>query len=438
MPGDPAALTQQAIEHGEVATHIRLAAESLGELGNDSSMQSLAVDTVRGRAVALGNALEKARARYLAVARALNAYASALRHAQEAADALLARARATQQSLDEATQQRLRAAILLRDLEDDPAADPADVRTTSNRLTSARTAVDEAELRLAGLREELEAIKQERDAAAQRAIDLITEARANDGLDDGWWEDWGLEVATQVSDVAGKVATITGTAALVLCWVPILGPALALTATIAGAASLVANFLLARNGEKGWTDFGIDALGMISFGWGRAVGRGLQHLAREMPEALTAVRGLTSRSGNPAISAATEVVNAATRGRLPAAGLTVRGLFANGWRAAPDTFRAAFQTALLRVGTGPRGLLSMAGHGDIVANRALLDDVASVVTHPQATDLLNPLLAKASSLEQQVVWIHRIDVATNAYGAGQMLSGFMSPPQESARERLRL
>ncbi|MBD7920128.1 hypothetical protein H9657_17790 [Cellulomonas sp. Sa3CUA2] len=438
VPGDPAVLTQQAAAHREVAAQIRLAADSLVELTSDPRMRSLAVDTLRERAAGVAGTIRKARARYLAVADALSTYAVALRQAQEAADDLLARARTTQQSLDEAVQQRLRAAVLLRDLEDDPAAAATDVRATTNRLETARTAVDDAELRLTTLRDELEIVERERDAAARRAIDTIDEARASDGLDDGWWEDWGLEVATQVSAIAGKVATIAGTAALVLCWVPILGPALALTATIAGAASLVANVMLAAKGEKGWADAGIDALGMLSFGWGKVVGKGLQQLSREMPDALTAVRGFTSRSGNPAVAAGSGAVDMATRGLLASSDLTVRGLLAGGWRSAPGTYLAAFRTALFQVGAGPKGLLTMAGHGDVVANRALLDDVASVATHPKAVDLLNPLLAKASSLEQQVVWIHGIDVAANAYGAGQLASELTSPPQQSARERLHL
>lgn len=438
VPGDPVVLAHQAAEHREVATQIRLAAESLLDFTSDPNVKSLAVDTLCERATGLADAIKRARGRYLAVAEALDTYAVALRHAQETADDLLARARTTQHSLDEAVQQRLRAVILLRDLEDDPAAEAIDIRTTATRLEAARAAVDDAESRLATLRAELEIVERERDTAAQRAIDMINEARANDGLDDGWWEDWGLEIATQVSSIAGKVATIAGTAALLLCWVPILGPALALTATIAGAASLAANVMLAVKGEKGWADAGIDLLGLVSFGWGKVVGRGLQQLSREMPEVLTAVRGLTSRSGNPAVAAGSDAVNAATRGRLPSSDLTVRGLFANGWRAAPATYASAFRSALFQVGAGPKGLLTMAGHGDVVASSTLLDDVAPVVTHPKAVDLLNPLLAKAASLQQQVVWIHGIDVATNAYGAGQLTTELTSPPRQAARERLHL
>lgn len=438
IPGDPDALRQHADEHAAVAASIGVVAEDVKILQRDPALQSFAVDELRHRAEGVAESIKKAHARYVAVAEALTTYASALRRAQESADELLVRARATQQSLDEATQQRLRAAILLRDLEDDPNADPADVRTTSRRLEAARDAVDDAERRLSHLRDELETVKQQRDAAAQDAIDTITKARAGDGLDDGWWEDWGLEVATQVSNVAGTVATIAGTAALVLCWVPILGPALAAIATVAGAASLVANGFLAAKGEKGWTDFGIDALGLVSFGWGKLVARGLKGVAREMPETMTALRGLTARSGTDAVSSTAAVVRAATRSDLPTGALTVRGLFANGWRAAPDTYASAFREALSRVTHGPRGLLAMAGHGQVVTNRVLVEDVAEVVTHRKGPELLNPLLAKTSSLEQQVVWIHRIDVASNAYGAGQLTAGLTSPPSEPARERLGL
>ena len=438
VPGDPDALRQHADEHAAVAASIGVVAEDVKVLQRDPALQSFAVDELRHRTEVVAESIKKAHARYVAVAEALTTYASALRRAQEAADELLVRARATQQSLDEAAQQRLRAAILLRDLEDDPTADATDVRTTTRRLEAAREAVDDAEIRLSHLRDELETVQRQRDAAAQDAIDRITMARASDGLDDGWWEDWGLDVATQVSNVAGTVATSAGTAALVLCWVPIVGPALGVIATVAGAASLVANFLLAYNDEKGWTDFGIDALGMVSFGWSRGVAGALKGLAREMPETMTALRGLTARSGTDAVSSTAAAVNAATRGRLPSGELTIRGLFENGWRAAPDTYASAFREALSRVTYGPRGLLAMAGHGQVVTNRVLVEDVAEVVTHRKGPELLNPLLAKTSRLEQQVVWIHRIDVASNAYGAGQLTTGLTSPPTEPARERLGL
>lgn len=440
VPGDPAAVAQDAQDHRTISDEILAAASSLDVLTADAGMQSLAVREVRNRSLAVAESIRSVRDRYVAVAEALETYAVALRHAQEAADDLLVRARTTQQALDEADQQRLRALMMVCDLEDDPTAEQADIRTMTNRLSAARSAVDDAELRLAGLRDELDVITRERDAAAQRAIDMINTARAEDGLDDGWWHDWGHDVATRVSAVAGKVATVAGTASLVLGWVPFLGPALALTATLAGAASLVSNLLLAYHGEKGWTDAGMDALGMVSFGWGKAVGRGLRTLSREMPDALTAARGLVNRSGHPAVSdaRAAAAVNAATRGWLPTGGLTLRGLFSNGWRAAPDTYRSAFRAAAFQVGAGPNALLAMAGRGDVIANRVLLEDVASAVVHKDSVAAINPLLAKASSLEQQVVWIHGIDVATNAYGVGQLTTALTSPPAESARERLRL
>ncbi|WP_371164092.1 hypothetical protein ABYF32_08435 [Buchananella felis] len=60
------------------------------------------------------------------------------------------------------------------------------------------------------------------DLSAQTAIDAIQGVTATDGLNDGWWENWGAKILGWVAAIAEWVAAIAGILALVLCWVPVL------------------------------------------------------------------------------------------------------------------------------------------------------------------------------------------------------------------------
>ncbi len=96
----------------------------------------------------------------------------------------------------------------------------------------------------------------DRDAAARTAIEAINSTTSNDGLNDSWWDDWGAKLTEWVAKVAEAVAAIAGILALALCWIPVIGPALAaLLLTVAAIAAIVAaiaNIILAATGEKAW------------------------------------------------------------------------------------------------------------------------------------------------------------------------------------------
>ncbi|WP_371176960.1 hypothetical protein ABYF34_08200 [Buchananella felis] len=111
---------------------------------------------------------------------------------------------------------------------------------------------------------------QERDQAAQTAIDAIQRATTTDGLNDGRWEDYGAKLLGWIADLAQAIAQFAGILAMALCWIPVLGPALAVIAAIAGIVEAVANIGLAIGGEKSWGEallsVGFAALGCIGLG----------------------------------------------------------------------------------------------------------------------------------------------------------------------------
>ncbi|MDM8084500.1 hypothetical protein QUV83_06980 [Cellulomonas cellasea] len=158
-------------------------------------------------------------------------------------------------------------------LDDAPAdATSAALAPLRGALASARRDRDAAEAALELARADLQAATSLRDDGARRAVDTIRGTTDNDGLRDSWWDNWGSAVFGAISQVAGIVAGVTGILALVLCWVPVLGQALAAVAAIATAVKLVADIVLLANGEGSWGDIGWDAFALATFGAGRVLG----------------------------------------------------------------------------------------------------------------------------------------------------------------------
>lgn len=441
VPGDADGVQRAAERYGEVAEHIGTAADHLLVVSKSPDMQSRAVAAVRSRAEEVSTEVERAKSRYEAIARALGEYARSLRAAQDAADDLLARAVAVQHRIDNATTERTLAARALASL--DPSATDADRRRVQGRLATARTTVSDAEVELQHLRDELEQVVRDRDAAAQRAIDAIGSAQAADRLDDGWWQDWGLDLARSVSEVAGNVAGACGIAALLLGWVPILGQALALTATIAGALALVADIGLALDGEQDWMAVAFGVAGIATFGAGHALARGANALGTSLKPTAATARLMTFRSGNDAVEAALPHVTAikAAIATRPSSALSIKGTFANGWRAVTDTYGRAFTMSLAQIrgaASSPQRLLAVAGHGELVADTSWYALLQSATRRPDALEQIAPLTARGYQLQARALML----VGADASLAGEWVTGkindAMRPPRPTARERLAL
>ena len=441
VPGDPDGVQRAAERYAEVASHIDSVASNLRKLTRTQEMESAAVKVVTSRATKVAEEVERARGRYEAIAQALGEYARSLRAAQDTADDLLARAVAVQHRIDNATTDRTLAARALASL--DPSATDADRRRVQGRLATARTTVSDAEVELQHLRDELEQVVRDRDAAAQRAIDAIGSAQAADRLDDGWWQDWGLDLARSVSKVAGDVAGYCGIAALVLGWVPILGQVLAVTAAVAGLFALVADIGLAIDGEQDWMAVVFGVAGIATFGAGHALARGANVLRTSLkPTASAAVR-LTGNSRSPVINAVLTQVKAlkATIRNRPVSVVTVRGAFANGWRAVTDTYMSAARAAraqVLGAASPAHRLLAAAGHGELVADTSAYALLQSVTRRPKALERIVPLATRGYQLQARALML----VGADASLAGEWVTGkiddAMRPPRPTARERLAL
>ena len=147
-------------------------------------------------------------------------------------------------------------------------------------ITALKSRYNTAADQLAAARALLARAEQTRDEAAHHAAALISDVIGHDGLTDGFWDhvtnfiDEHAGLLAAISKVAGWVATIAGTLALCVGWIPVVGQALAAVlgtvALIASVVLLIADGLLAIGGKGSWLDVGLDVIAVASFGLGRA------------------------------------------------------------------------------------------------------------------------------------------------------------------------
>lgn len=119
-----------------------------------------------------------------------------------------------------------------------------------------------------------------RDNAAKKAASAIRDVIDDDGLKDGWrdkFKNWVKENSGwlhTLSRWAGRIALWAGVAALALGWIPVIGQVIAAVANavalIASVAALATDLVLALGGEGGWDAVILDAVGVATFGIGRA------------------------------------------------------------------------------------------------------------------------------------------------------------------------
>lgn len=400
VPGDPAAVQTAGVRYTHMAVTITATARQLRTLTDADGTVSEAVDAIREKAETVAGDIERAHDRYHGVGLALQSYATALAAAQAEADAALADARAAQERLDQANAAITLAQRRLDGLSDEDVDDEARTRYQSQR-TSARNERDDAEIALIAARTRLDAAVAERDSAAEIAIAQIEEI-PSDGLDDGWWEDWGSDVAHNVSTWAGNLAAGFGIAALVLSWVPVVGPALGIIAAGLGAVALVADVFIAFNegGAEAWTNVALGVVGLVTFGAGYALSG--------------AARGLTA-SVRPALAQAGQQIRGSLFSRITST--LLRRPIAPVPFAEPAidavTTAARSTSWLSRTGAawddvmslhGMDRLLALAGHGSVVtSNNALRAAFGQAFPwHPSAClTLLGPII-KGTAIESAI------------------------------------
>jgi len=234
-------------------------------LNGGSSSGAKSVEALLKNSSDIADKVEQAEGRYQAAGDALVTYSYALDTAQSTTAAALAAAKpAAAQAASQRQQEKTNTQSATG------STDPDEAATYTRLATTAHNSAVEAESVVTTQKGIVDQAVSDRNVAAQAAIDRIKDVIKNDGLNDGFWENWGSKIVTWISKIAEVISQIAGILALVLCWVPVLGEALAAVAAIAGIVAALANLVLAAKGEMSWGEAGLScvfaALGCVGLG----------------------------------------------------------------------------------------------------------------------------------------------------------------------------
>jgi hypothetical protein len=389
VPGDPYQVAQLAKKLRTTANLISDQAQALRGLCTDEFWDSEAGEKFRSTAVDTANKLDKTYRRYDAAASATEGYGPELDEAQR----LSLRARTAAQN---AQADKDSAASRLSVIKDPKDADP--------QVAKLKQLGTDGDTALAAAHRTLQSALDIRDDAARRAAAQISQVIEDDGLKDGFWDgvkhwihqnaDWIKKVA----DIAGWVATACGVLALLVGWIPIIGQALAAVLTavalVATAISLLCHLALILSGDGNWLDVGIDVIGLLSFGIGRAATGGVR----------AGAAGLRSAAKTTAAAEAVSVRVVARGGRV---GEKLTAALARG------DFRAAYQESgiergLLKGWTGnawgdaaaiaeggqqfTRGVMAAAPKGLWPGAKAVAEGFSPRVIYGETHDAFGPIL----------------------------------------------
>lgn len=285
VPGDPYEVARLGRQLRKTAEAIEKEAREIKALASVENWKSKAATEFRATAEGAGGKLRRAFKRYDEAATALgtqvregvcsNEYASELHRAQQMADKALHDAEAAHDNLTSAQRS------LDGQPDDTPKDDPDTKKYNRHR--------EQASSSLSAAKNALEAAKGIRDRAAKLAADAIFDVIEGDGLKDGWkdkFKNWVHENSSwlgEISKWAGRIALWAGVAALALGWIPVIGQALAAIATtialVASVVALATDLVLALGGEGSWKSVFLDAVGLATFGLGRAALAGAKGVA---------------------------------------------------------------------------------------------------------------------------------------------------------------
>jgi len=223
LPGDPTALDAAARRQLLVADAIDTAVRDLQDLAGGEIADSDAVDALSAQASTVASTIQRASVRLRETAEAAVEFAASLDTLQGDADAAIL-------AHDQARLEQDRALVHVRQLEQDPSADPASLERWRDRVTQHGQEILNADAQWNRVHEQW-------NEAAQRAIARINDAADVSGLDDGLF-DWiaeGWEGFMQwVRDNADLLATIGDILSVISEWAGYLAGIFSLLALIPG------------------------------------------------------------------------------------------------------------------------------------------------------------------------------------------------------------
>lgn len=275
VPGDPDEVAKLGRDLRKTADAIRKEAREIKALASVENWKGKTATGFRDAAEDTGDKLRKAFDRYDTAAEALGTsvkegctteYASELHRAQEKADKALVDA-------EQAEDERSSAQKSLDAHHDGGSGHDSHRKKLEGRVGSAEDTIRAAE-------RAVEAAKRIRDDAANAAAEAIKGVIDDDGLKDGWtdkFQNWVKENSgwlKKISKWAGQIAAWAGALSLALGWIPLVGQAIAAiadaVALVAGVVALATDLVLVLGGQGSWKTVILDAVGIATFGVGRA------------------------------------------------------------------------------------------------------------------------------------------------------------------------
>lgn len=276
-PGDPGVVRGGAVRYRDIADAIRRCADNLRALDAGATGRAESVTALLEQRDTLVDGVDKAEGRYRSAGDALETYSTALDRVQaDTLNALYAARQAVWERDEARDNQRYyeQLAEEYANVEDDSGFGHDQWVRYTNLARNARAEAVEAQGRIDNQIQVVHNAIQERDQAAQAAINAIQHVTASDGLNEGWWENWGAKVIGWVATIAEWISTITGLLALVAAWIPFVGQGAAVVllaiSAATGIVAAIADIALFLKGEIGWGEallsvvFG--ALGCIGLG----------------------------------------------------------------------------------------------------------------------------------------------------------------------------
>ncbi|MGH3384933.1 MAG: hypothetical protein ACRDO1_10180 [Nocardioidaceae bacterium] len=373
VSGDPTLVAELARRYTKTADAIDTAVEGLKKITSATDgQQSKAITELRSKAEEAGTDISKAEKRYREAGSALTTYHPELSEAQRISAS--AHTRATNAA--NATE------ISAPGTEKDP-SEPAPGSAEDPEMIAAHKSLNEA----IGIR----------DTAATTAAKAIEDVIGTDGLEDGFWDNFG-GFLKKLGDIASMVAMVAGILALVLCWVPVIGQALAVIALVATAISLLCKIGTgAITGNWDVKGMVFDVIALATFGIGRAfttAGRlgALTARGRALPVAKTL------SSSSPGVSRASlmggRVTNRMARTMI-SEGTQTGTRLSRGVHAYTSAFSEGAQAWRTILTTSPRSWGTASSLNGLMGGSTAIDDMAGL--SPRVLDASDNVADLASS-----------------------------------------
>ena len=256
LSGDADTLQSKANQYLNIANAITRSVVTLRKIHSVDGMTSQAVDAIKEKSGGVADDIDRAQQRYEVTAKALLAYSSALRQAQDDARTAISHITAKQGEADSAHRTETHAKDKVTSATD---TDKTTAQTEADKAVGDSDSADQA---LRAAHGEWHAAVQAKNDAADRAVKAIVEVvsgKKNNGLEDSGWDDWG----SKLYDAFKTICKWAGVLAIFLAWVPGLGQILMVLAAIGAVLELLDSVIAVIAGKGSWGDVLMASVGVV-------------------------------------------------------------------------------------------------------------------------------------------------------------------------------